>query len=336
MKKVVLFIGLFLALACSGEEDKKLSSANAIEYFSIVELKDIKFTIKDNILEAQVGYTSDYETKLVADVTFDFKLSANAVMKDITARKTKIRLDKKGFTYTKKVVVVAQDKTQKQYSIIVRLKAGDGAEIRSFKFLAEDHAGFTKDIVANITNQVITAVVPASSIENLKATFQISDYASVKVKNVLQISGITVNNFIGDVVYTVSAQNGSKKDYILRINTFIEKQHFKVNSGNAKLPVWIRGNTTNRALLVMVSGGPGAWGHSYMYMDKLTTAMESKYTMVYWDQRGASHIDTGGDGPSELTVKNCVKDLGALVRENLKPDTRGIGYFYQARAGVEC
>ena len=198
--------------------------------------------------------------------------------------------------------------------------------ITGFGFLSADNNGITSNINAAIVKETITVSVPSTAnVKSLKASFKLSGYARVYVrvkgKDVLQVSGNTTNDFTGDVIYTV-IEDGFKKNYTVRVTTVL-KQEFKVTNGNVTLPVWIRGNTTSRALLVMCSGGPGGWGHSYMYMNKLTATMEPKYTMVYWDQRGASHTKTGGDTASELTIANCAGDLKAVV-EQLK--TRYPGY----------
>ncbi|MFT3903068.1 MAG: CotH kinase family protein [Niabella sp.] len=68
-----------------------------------------------------------------------------------------------------------------------------------------------------ITNQNITVSVPyGASLTGLTATFSYSG-ASVKVGNVVQVSGVTKNDFSNPIVYSIIAENGAKKDYTVTV-----------------------------------------------------------------------------------------------------------------------
>jgi len=67
-------------------------------------------------------------------------------------------------------------------------------------------------------NYTVTVTVPFSTdVTNLKATFTVSQFATVTVGVVLQVSGTTVNNFTNPVIYTVTAQNLSTRNYTVTV-----------------------------------------------------------------------------------------------------------------------
>lgn len=65
-----------------------------------------------------------------------------------------------------------------------------------------------------------------TDMSKLTATFTVSDKASVTVKGVAQISGVTVNDFTHPVVYRVTAENGEVRDWTVTVS----KPHVAVNS----------------------------------------------------------------------------------------------------------
>src|SRR4051794_21683841 len=68
--------------------------------------------------------------------------------------------------------------------------------ITSFKFLKEDNPSLESDVTAVVSNQKITAEIPANITErNLVATFTASSKAKVRANAVEQISGQTENLF---------------------------------------------------------------------------------------------------------------------------------------------
>ncbi len=86
------------------------------------------------------------------------------------------------------------------------------------------------DIEGHIDNKdnTIKLYVPyGANIKNLAATFRCSDYAVVKVGSETQISGKTRNDFSKELVYTVYAQDGSKRNYtviVIREESELEKK----------------------------------------------------------------------------------------------------------------
>ncbi len=84
--------------------------------------------------------------------------------------------------------------------------------------LAFSISNTTPAVTATINGTNITAVVPSTTnLTALVATFNLSYDASAKVSSVSQISGLNSNNFSTPVVYTISAQDGTTKNYTVTI-----------------------------------------------------------------------------------------------------------------------
>lgn len=72
---------------------------------------------------------------------------------------------------------------------------------------------------ATISDSSISLTLPAGTDRNgLIAYFSANDKAVVKIGDVEQISGITRNNYTNPIVYSVYAEDGSVKDYTVRIS----------------------------------------------------------------------------------------------------------------------
>ncbi|WP_423800214.1 Ig-like domain-containing protein [Neobacillus sp. SAB-20_R2A] len=85
----------------------------------------------------------------------------------------------------------------------------NAADITAFSFAEE-----TKPAQINAVDKTILAEVKnGTSLEQLKASFTLSQYArGANISEDSQVSGITANNFSTPVTYTVTAEDGTKQD----------------------------------------------------------------------------------------------------------------------------
>ena len=98
-------------------------------------------------------------------------------------------------------------------------------DITDFRFI-----NLEPPVVATINGTTISAVVPSNTnVSNLIATFTNSNGATVKVNGVEQQSGVTANDFLNTVIYTVTAANDSAKDY--SVNVTVENANDDDNDG---------------------------------------------------------------------------------------------------------
>lgn len=103
-----------------------------------------------------------------------------------------------------------------EYSVTVTEAPGSPAkDLTYFAFLE-----LNPDVIGaiNETNRTITATVPnGTSRQALKATFTASALSTVRVQGTVQTSGVTPNDFRIPIVYEVTAQDGSFKNYTVSV-----------------------------------------------------------------------------------------------------------------------
>jgi pimeloyl-ACP methyl ester carboxylesterase len=94
-------------------------------------------------------------------------------------------------------------------------------------------------------------------------------------------------------------------------STTTAKDLFYVKNKGATMPVLVEGNTTQKAFVLVVHGGPGSDAIVTMnnsFMDVL----EKKYAMAYWDQHNAGNTQ-GGANHDKLNLKTMSEDLRAVI-----------------------
>lgn len=121
------------------------------------------------------------------------------------------------FTNPVNIVVTSQAGVAKTYTITVTARPENGEKkLLSFGFDSDYNISLNSDIVGSIneiTKTVELFVPRATDINNLKASFTISNGAVIMHNNILQINGVTVNDFITPVVYTIWAENCTSVEY---------------------------------------------------------------------------------------------------------------------------
>jgi pimeloyl-ACP methyl ester carboxylesterase len=75
--------------------------------------------------------------------------------------------------------------------------------------------------------------------------------------------------------------------------------------------VLMRGRQVSNPPLIVLHGGPGF--SDTLFFRHFNAALESTYTMVYWDQRGAGKSFDPGLSRSTMTVEQFIADLDELV-----------------------
>jgi hypothetical protein len=111
--------------------------------------------------------------------------------------------------------VMASDSTTKDYVITVKVLGA--FNITSFLFTKAANPGLTADAIGVIDGSNITVTIPQrTDITNLVATyFTTGKYVSVN--GVTQVNGFTRNNFSGKLIYTITANDATTKDYVITV-----------------------------------------------------------------------------------------------------------------------
>ncbi len=88
--------------------------------------------------------------------------------------------------------------------------------------------------------------------------------------------------------------------------------HIKIN--NTELPVWVKGNTESKKLIININGGPGLTSIDLAHVDRFAWSeiLEKEFGMVYYDQRGCGNSQ-GNIQVESITIAQYVDDLHALV-----------------------
>src|SRR5262252_5453412 len=86
---------------------------------------------------------------------------------------------------------------------------------------------------------------------------------------------------------------------------------FWITNNGADMPVWVKGNTASRVIILIVHGGPG--GGSYNFTDYQTARLQEKYGVAFWDQRNSGSA-SGNSNIGKLTLSQMANDLNAVVK----------------------
>ena len=103
------------------------------------------------------------------------------------------------------------------------------------------------------------------------------------------------------------------------------KDSFWVERENAVMPVWVRGNIESGVFVVFNHGGPGSSGtlesiieanpaNGDLGHESPLKILESRYAMVYWDQRH-SGLSKGDADPDDSRPEDFGEDLTAVIDE---------------------
>ncbi len=215
MKKIIFTVmamaGILLMAGCpngSTEEDVN-SSEKYITGFKFLGAdnhaalpEDVEGSITGNDITLTVPYGTTL-TDLKPTISFSDEASVNP------ASGTAVDFNNP-VTYT----VTAQDGTTRNYTITVNVAPPNtGKSITSFKFEADNNDALSEDVPSSINGNVITLTVPhGTALTALKPAISFSDEASVN-----PASG-TAMDFSNPVTYTVTAQDGTTRNYTVTVN----------------------------------------------------------------------------------------------------------------------
>jgi len=103
------------------------------------------------------------------------------------------------------------------------------------------------------------------------------------------------------------------------------ENYFWIERNNARMPVWVRGNTDSGIFIVLNHGGPGSSGTTESLFEinppngqfghaSPLQALENEYAVVYWDQRH-SGMSSGNADPNDSKIEDFGEDLSLVIRE---------------------
>lgn len=218
---------------------------------------DVVATINGTAIAATVPYGTD-----VSALVATFSTTGTSVAVGATTQVSGSTPN--DFTSPVSYVVSAADGSTTTYIVTVTIALNTAKELTSFKFTSalNGSAGITTDVIATINGNAITATVPyGTTVSALIATFSTTG-DSVSVGGVIQTSGVTANNFSGNVVYTVAAADASTKDFTVAVtvaqNPAKDMTAFSfttATNSQAHLPVDAVGTITGQQVAITVRKG---------------------------------------------------------------------------------
>lgn len=102
--------------------------------------------------------------------------------------------------------------------------SGNGAQLLTYGFYAEDNAALTQDYVATVDREMIIRLPEEVDKTALIARFTTTEGAEVLVGSTPQVSGVTPNDFSYPVDYIIKDESGVSSSYTVRVGKILEKE----------------------------------------------------------------------------------------------------------------
>ncbi|HEY1548638.1 MAG TPA: hypothetical protein VGG28_12505 [Kofleriaceae bacterium] len=194
--------------------------AKAITAFSLTSAANLGAGITSDVVATvsgfQVGATVPFGTD-VTGLVATFSTTGASVSVGSVAQVSGATAD--DFSSAVTYVVTAADGSTQAYVVTITVSVSTAKEITAFEFTSALNGGngVSSDESATIAGTHITVMVPyGTDASQLIATFTTTGNA-VAVGSTAQQSSVTQNDFTSEVDYTVTAQDGSTKDFLVDV-----------------------------------------------------------------------------------------------------------------------
>jgi len=109
------------------------------------------------------------------------------------------------------------------------------------------------------------------------------------------------------VVMGLIALNSCKKDEFQTEGDF-----FFLESAEAKMPIWVKGNKASKTFILFLHGGPEGGSSQYYTIFPSHHKIEDHFAIVYWDQRMCG-MSQGNPSMNDATLDQFTIDLDKVV-----------------------
>jgi len=117
------------------------------------------------------------------------------------------------FTNAVTYTVIGEDASEQEWTVTVNVLKDDGKALLTFSIPEEVGAA----VIDEEAKTVAVAVPHDTDVSALVATFTISEEAAATVGAVVQVSGVTANDFSAPVTYRVTAEDETYSDYVVTV-----------------------------------------------------------------------------------------------------------------------
>ena len=184
--------------------------------FTIAANPQLDNTVTGVITGTEIALTVPYSTD-VTELVATYTMNGASVSAGGTEQESGVTAN--DFTDPVTHTVTAEDGSTQEYTVTVTAAPPSAEkEITRYSFPAADNAELYTDIAGIISGTEITVTVPfGTDVTVLTGAFVTSGY-SVTVGGTAQESGVTANDFSDPVTYTVTAEDGSVRDYTVTVS----------------------------------------------------------------------------------------------------------------------
>lgn len=206
-----------------------------------------------------------------------------------------------------------EDGTTQDYTVIATV-GGSSQEPSSAKAITAFTINGFNGVINEAAKTITVVMPPGTSLTSLVGTFTTTG-ASVKVGEVVQVSGQTPNDFTNPVVYTVTAADASTQDYIVTVTIETERPKATtiVVTMKANNPTYVDG------------GDPDVFCTR-------TTSIKAYHTVRPDDGRTEIYWEFLKDGQVAKSGKGTLAELVKTPPELFPPFITGMTIIYKATA----
>ncbi len=203
--------------------------------------------------------------------------------------------------------------------------------LTSLVFRAADNTALSTDVPVALADGMGTAVVPFGANHSLVATFTTTG-AHVQVNGVEQESGVTANDYVGTVIYSVTAADGSTADVTVVVTAPPAQQAYikASNTGANDRFGWSVALSADGSTLAVgaIFEGSAATGIGGDQSDNTATNAGAVYvftrTGATWSQQ--AYIKASNTGANDY--------FGSRVALSADGSTLAVGAFYEGSAAT--
>jgi len=197
-----------------------------VDLFRVLEMSNATEVLTYTIPN-QVGGTVIDEASKTIEVTMPYgtdatNLVATFTLSEYATAKIGEEVQESGITgnnFTNPVVytIIAEDGTTQDWTVNVTVELNSEANILTYSLPNQIQSIITDSYAATGSTIDVTMHYGIELTEDLIAEFTLSDGASAKVGTEDQESTVTPNNFASPVVYTVTAEDGTTKEWTVNV-----------------------------------------------------------------------------------------------------------------------
>lgn len=131
---------------------------------------------------------------------------------------------------------------------------------------------------------------------------------------IIKISVISIITILSLFILTrLIVTSNNKKQYKISSNNGIEELE-SIDIDGMKQWILIRGEEKTNPIVLYLKGGPGMPMFSDVRELENVTGIESKFTVVYWEQRGTGKSSNKNITSNDMTIPDFVNDINEITK----------------------